>query len=574
MGEGIMLMGEGGQPSDAHALLKRPMAGFLSGLDLQRYPCTWPGCTKEYTTSGNLNQHVASAHNGTRFRCSVKWCGKTYTRAIKLNKHEATAHPGELFACPRPRCRKAFGSDAQLAAHIREQHSRALFVCPRHGCGKMYVSRNSLFQHFLLHHEGQAVALARTEPQRSLPAELNFGQGAPRAGLDEQRRPDAPRAGEGALAPSELRAPAAEPCACAQPHSMAALSPTGCSQPACAACVHAAPGRAFGAHALPHIEGIAHVPGGTCEPPERTSPTHTLPPTPDASAADDERVRRAAGCAESSAVGTSILAAVPPPPSYAAASVPSRPGDFGAFGRAPMPAVQPVEPCDSAQLAAARPPHCGAAFGCAQDKDAVRAALLHVPPELSASALAPELCSFGASCGPPSQPRAAYCGPPQQQSAWPGGTYAWPGPLSAQHAGMHPHNAPSYERPPPYYTSPPADWAAGPAHDGVGAHPTFVCAAGAPAPCFGPPPGACPASTCWIPPHTASAAPVERPNAYTFTWGPAPPPSSFVYVQTLVPGPMACAAGCTHTQPSSSAYEAPPWAPWLAPPRSHSDGWH
>lgn len=127
---------------------------------MQRFPCRWPGCTKEYTTSGNLNQHIAAAHNCKRFRCSLKGCGKTYTRAIKLTKHEERAHPGELFICARPRCRKTFRIQSELAAHIAEQHNRAMFVCPHEGCNKTYMSRNSLFQHFLSQHEDQMADLA------------------------------------------------------------------------------------------------------------------------------------------------------------------------------------------------------------------------------------------------------------------------------------------------------------------------------------------------------------------------------------------------------------------------------
>lgn len=143
------------------------------------FKCNRPGCDKEYTTAGNLNQHIAAAHNGKRFYCSLEGCGKAYTRAIKLTKHESSAHPGQLFICPRPRCRRAFTTGAELGTHISEQHNRALFVCPQRGCNKMYVSRNSLFQHFLSQHESQAAELEMggAELEMGAPAHLGGMQG-------------------------------------------------------------------------------------------------------------------------------------------------------------------------------------------------------------------------------------------------------------------------------------------------------------------------------------------------------------------------------------------------------------
>ncbi|KAI3336372.1 hypothetical protein HD806DRAFT_473468 [Xylariaceae sp. AK1471] len=71
--------------------------------------CTWPGCTKTFTRTSNLNVHIRSAHKGVRFVCGEFDLSKTEDLATWSNSQG---------------CGQAFSLKVTLENHIRYVHLR------------------------------------------------------------------------------------------------------------------------------------------------------------------------------------------------------------------------------------------------------------------------------------------------------------------------------------------------------------------------------------------------------------------------------------------------------------------
>ncbi|KAI0440043.1 transcription factor IIIA [Xylaria telfairii] len=69
--------------------------------------CTWPGCTKSFTRTSNLNVHIRSAHEGVRFICGE----------FDLSKTEGLATWSNAQGCGQ-----AFGLKSALENHVRYVH--------------------------------------------------------------------------------------------------------------------------------------------------------------------------------------------------------------------------------------------------------------------------------------------------------------------------------------------------------------------------------------------------------------------------------------------------------------------
>ncbi|KAI0646072.1 hypothetical protein C8Q79DRAFT_881778, partial [Trametes meyenii] len=54
---------------------------------VNRFACTWTGCTKSYTHKDKRNKHVMSVHWELRFRCDVPGCRKVYAREDEVTRH-------------------------------------------------------------------------------------------------------------------------------------------------------------------------------------------------------------------------------------------------------------------------------------------------------------------------------------------------------------------------------------------------------------------------------------------------------------------------------------------------------
>ncbi|GAP89757.1 putative zinc finger protein 467 protein [Rosellinia necatrix] len=71
--------------------------------------CTWPGCTKSFTRTSNLNVHIRSAHERVRFVCGEFDLSKTEDLATWSNSQG---------------CGQAFGLKLALENHVRYVHLR------------------------------------------------------------------------------------------------------------------------------------------------------------------------------------------------------------------------------------------------------------------------------------------------------------------------------------------------------------------------------------------------------------------------------------------------------------------
>ncbi|KAI0429971.1 transcription factor IIIA [Xylaria sp. FL1042] len=69
--------------------------------------CTWPGCTKTFTRTSNLNVHIRSTHEGVRFVCGEFDLSKTADLATWSNSQG---------------CGQAFGLKVVLENHVRYVH--------------------------------------------------------------------------------------------------------------------------------------------------------------------------------------------------------------------------------------------------------------------------------------------------------------------------------------------------------------------------------------------------------------------------------------------------------------------
>jgi hypothetical protein len=59
------------------------------------FPCEWPGCAVELSTSSHRWRHVRAVHHGVKFQC--EFCGKKLTRKSNLQKHIRRRHAADVL---------------------------------------------------------------------------------------------------------------------------------------------------------------------------------------------------------------------------------------------------------------------------------------------------------------------------------------------------------------------------------------------------------------------------------------------------------------------------------------------
>ncbi|XP_029694036.1 metal regulatory transcription factor 1 isoform X4 [Takifugu rubripes] len=127
------------------------------------FECDVQGCEKAFNTLYRLKAHQR-LHTGKTFNCESEGCTKYFTTLSDLRKHIRT-HTGEKpFRCDHDGCGKAFAASHHLKTHVRTHTGEKPFNCPSDGCEKTFSSQNSLKSHIRGHDKVQPFTVTLTHP--------------------------------------------------------------------------------------------------------------------------------------------------------------------------------------------------------------------------------------------------------------------------------------------------------------------------------------------------------------------------------------------------------------------------
>ncbi|KAK5861922.1 hypothetical protein PBY51_017360 [Eleginops maclovinus] len=127
------------------------------------FECDVQGCEKAFNTLYRLKAHQR-LHTGKTFNCESEGCSKYFTTLSDLRKHIRT-HTGEKpFRCDHDGCGKAFAASHHLKTHVRTHTGEKPFNCPSDGCEKTFSSQYSLKSHIRGHDKGQPFTVTLTHP--------------------------------------------------------------------------------------------------------------------------------------------------------------------------------------------------------------------------------------------------------------------------------------------------------------------------------------------------------------------------------------------------------------------------